>query len=102
MPACRLTDLPPPHETDPLIRNSEYTTELINLLHVLTLLVDLEPKQAVLLERILAGELISESELTDAGALAAATPPLEKKNQSDSTSDLFGQVDKPPIAHRTL
>src|SRR5207249_1416977 len=34
---------------------AEYTTELLNLLNVLGLLVDLEPKQAALLDRICAG-----------------------------------------------
>ena len=37
----------------------EYTTELLNVLNVLALLVELEPKQADLLEKICAGPLIS-------------------------------------------
>jgi hypothetical protein len=37
---------------------AEYTTELLNVLHVLALLVDLEPAQAKLLEKILAGPLL--------------------------------------------
>ena len=68
---------------------SEYTTELINLLNILALLVDLEPGQAALLERILAGELVSESKLTDAGALAANAPPAKPKTESQTTPDLF-------------
>jgi hypothetical protein len=38
----------------------EYTTELINLLNVLGRLTDLEPRQASLLDRILAAPLIPE------------------------------------------
>lgn len=39
----------------------EYTSELINLLNVLTLLVELEPKQADLLKRVCEGPLIAAS-----------------------------------------
>ena len=42
---------------------AEYTTELINLLNVVNLLIDLEPKQSELLEKICAGPLISVDEL---------------------------------------
>ena len=41
----------------------EYTSELINVLNVLTLLVELEPKQADLLKRIADGPLIPASKL---------------------------------------
>jgi hypothetical protein len=41
----------------------EYTSELINVLNVLGLLVDLEPKQADLLERICDGPLIPASKV---------------------------------------
>ena len=41
----------------------EYTTELLNLLNVLGRLVDLEPTQADLLERICSGPLIPASDL---------------------------------------
>ena len=37
---------------------AEYTGEMVNLLHVLTLLVELEPAQADLLQRIVAGALL--------------------------------------------
>ena len=47
---------------------AEYTTELLNVLNVLTLLVELEPAQADLLDRICAGPLISEADLKAAGA----------------------------------
>lgn len=42
----------------------EYTSELINVLNVLTLLVELEPKQAKLLEDICDGPLISASKIS--------------------------------------
>lgn len=42
----------------------EYTSELINVLNVLALLVELEPKQADLLKRICDGPLIPASKLT--------------------------------------
>ena len=47
---------------------AEYTTELLNVLNVLGLLVDLEPQAAELLERICRGPLISESSLRTQGA----------------------------------
>lgn len=55
----------------------EYTTELINVLNVLGLLVELEPVQAKLLEKICSGPLISGEELRLAGALEL--PPKPKK-----------------------
>ncbi|MGQ0685364.1 type ISP restriction/modification enzyme [Bradyrhizobium sp.] len=48
----------------------EYTTDLLDLLHVLGRLILLEPKQADLLNRILAGPLRTAGELAEAGALA--------------------------------
>jgi hypothetical protein len=48
---------------------AEYTSELIDLLNVLGLLADLEPKQAQLLRAILDGPLISVDELTAANLL---------------------------------
>ena len=50
----------------------EYTSDLIDLLHVLGRLVALEPQQAALLEAILAGDLEDHAKLSAAGALAAA------------------------------
>jgi hypothetical protein len=41
----------------------EYTTELLNVINVLGLLVKLEPKQAALLDEIVDGPLISASKL---------------------------------------
>lgn len=48
----------------------EYTSELINLLNVLALLVDLEPSQEDLLEKICAGPTFSADELQAVGALS--------------------------------
>ena len=47
---------------------SEYTTDLLDLLHVLGRLISLEPKQADLLDRICVGPLRSAEELRTAGA----------------------------------
>jgi hypothetical protein len=49
---------------------AEYTTELLDLLNVLGLLVELEPQQAAMLERVLAGPLLSAATLRDARVLA--------------------------------
>lgn len=63
----------------------EYTTDLLDLLHVLGRLVALEPKQADLLERICVGPLRSAEELGAAGALAmpeAASSKSKAKSKS--------------------
>lgn len=54
---------------------AEYTTEIINLLNVLGWLVDLEPAQAALLEKVCAGPIILADELRDAGALEVPSQP---------------------------
>jgi hypothetical protein len=48
----------------------EYTADLIDLLNVLGCLVLLEPRQAALLDAILAGKLEDNAKLSAAGALA--------------------------------
>ena len=53
----------------------EYTTELINLLNVLGRLVDLEPPQAALLERVCTGQMITAEELRLAGAMEEPSQP---------------------------
>ena len=50
----------------------EYTTELLNLLHVLGRLVQLQPAQADLLTRICAGETIPAADLNAGDADAVA------------------------------
>jgi hypothetical protein len=56
---------------------AEYTTELLNVLNVLGLLVKLEPKQADLLKRVCAGPTISADDLK-AAAGAEKAPPAKK------------------------
>ena len=70
---------PPLGEIQPDYWLAEYTTELTNLLNVLGLLVELEPAQANLLEKICAGPMISAEELKEAGVLAG--PPKTKKTK---------------------
>jgi len=70
---------------------AEYTTELINLLNVLGLLVDLEPEQAKLLEKICAGPTISDAELREAGALEVPLAP-KKGKKAPSGPDLFSSI----------
>jgi hypothetical protein len=67
---------------------AEYTTELINLLNVLGRLVDLEPIQAKLLEKICSGPTISADELSTAGAFTVPASP--KKISKLGGPDLFG------------
>ena len=50
---------------------AEYTTELLNVLHVLGRLVALEPRQADLLTRICDGTLLSAEHLRSEGAFDA-------------------------------
>ena len=64
-------------------------TELLNLLNVLGLLVELEPAQADLLEKVCSGPLISHEELSAAGALEL--PPKAKKKARPKRK-LLGQV----------
>jgi len=61
----------------------EYTTELLNVLNVLGLLVELEPVQAKLLEKICAGSLISEDDLKSAGALDLPVLAKSKKSKKE-------------------
>lgn len=56
-PPSPLGDIQPDHWLP------EYTSELINVLNVLTLLIELEPKQADLLERVCDGPLIPASKV---------------------------------------
>jgi hypothetical protein len=68
---------------------AEYTSELINVLNVLGWLVDVEPEQAALLEKICTGPLLSADELKSAGAFELPPKP-RGKSKSDATPDLFG------------
>lgn len=68
---------------------AEYTTELINVLNVLTWLVELEPAQADLLEKVCGGPCISVEELRAAGALEIpAKAHIKKKDEHSLHLDL--------------
>lgn len=56
-----------------------WTTQLLEVLNVLTLLRDLEPQQRELLEAILIGPLVSVADLTAAGVLPVKTRPAAEK-----------------------
>lgn len=63
----------------------EYTTDLLDLLHVLGRLIALEPAQAGLLDRICVGPLQSAVELAEAGAFALPeAAPLKSKSRGKS------------------
>ena len=63
---------------------AEYTTELINVLNVLGLLVALEPSQAALLEHICSGPLISTDELHAAEAFTVPAKTKRRKKNGPS------------------
>lgn len=65
---------------------AEYTRDLIDMLNVLGLLEELEPAQAKLLDRILAGPLLTVADLRSAGALAAATDD-DQRQQAPHTGE---------------
>jgi len=67
----------------------EYTTEIINVLNVLGLLVDLEPLQAAMLDRICGGALITTAELLEAKAFDGEAKTRSSKNDN-GTASLFG------------
>ncbi len=69
---------------------AEYTTELLNVLHVLGLLVELEPAAAKLLERIGSGPLITVAELSSADAFR---PPPKPRTTSGFLAGLFDYLD---------
>lgn len=70
-PPSPLSDIQPDHWL------AEYTSDLLDLLHVLGRLVALEPAQAEVLEDILAATLLEHEQLIAAGALDAAEPAQE-------------------------
>ena len=71
----------------------EYTTELLNVLNVLGLLIDLEPRQAELLEQVCAGPLISADDLRGvSGDEPVAKAKTEKKAKDNETISLFPQA----------
>ena len=68
---------------------AHYTTDLLDLLNVLGLLVDLEPAAFALLERICAGPLLDGEALRARGVFAEAPMPRPKGASESSGSDLF-------------
>lgn len=62
----------------------EYTSDLIDLLHVLTLLADLQADQAELLNEIAVGPLVTVNDLTAAGVLPV--PEQTRKNAAKPAS----------------
>lgn len=85
-PPSPLGDIQPDHWL------AEYTTELLNVLHVLGLLVDLEPAQAKLLENVCAGPLINEDELHDILVVAKSGKTKKKKKKELEGQDAFDYV----------
>lgn len=70
----------------------EYTTELLNVLNVLGLLVDMEPAQAELLQRICTGPLIDDAVLRAAGVFAVTEAPKRKAAKAQAGPDLLTGV----------
>ena len=66
---------------------AEYTTELMNVLHVLGRLVALEPRQADLLDRICDGSLLSGDDLRASGAFDASS--TGRGGSADERQDNF-------------
>jgi len=64
---------------------AEYTTDLLDLLNVLTLLVELEPEQVALLDKVCNGALLTETDLRAAAAIGGTVnaPTLTDGSQSD-------------------
>jgi len=73
------------------LRWDQFTTELIDLLHVLTLVRDTEDEQSDLIERILGGPLLSAADLEAAGVFPAPKqarkPPSERNTSSEPLFD---------------
>jgi hypothetical protein len=89
-PPSKLGDVQPDHWL------AEYTTELLNVLNVLALLVELEPAQAELLEAICEGHLISVDELRAAGALDVPASWQKTLGVERERFLLFGEDDMLP------
>lgn len=82
-PPSPLQDIQPDHWL------AEYTTDLLDLLNVLTLVVELEPRQAQLLEQVCTGALISEPELRAEGAIGAASAAGKSEVADEAQKGLF-------------
>jgi hypothetical protein len=76
---------------------AEYTSELINVLNVLGWLVELEPAQAAMLEKICAGPTLSTEDLRAAGYFAAESK-SPRVAEIPAEPDLFTQASLTPGA----
>jgi len=72
----------------------EYTTELINLINVLALLIDLEPEQSELLDKVLAGKVISREMLNAAHAFEKPAAKSKRKRSKPKGPGLFDSQKK--------
>jgi hypothetical protein len=75
-------------DIQPDIWPAEYTTELLNVLRVLTRLVALEPAQDELLGRIVAGPTIDSDALMGAGALSNGSAQTEVAGEGDEIAEI--------------
>lgn len=73
---------------------AEYTTELLNVLHVLGRLVELEGRQAELLERVCSGPTLSEDELRANEVLTVPRDWRKKLAQDSSGSQRLLSTDE--------
>jgi len=67
---------------------AEYTTELINLLHILEKLIQLEPAQADLLEQICSTPVITVNELSTSGVLDKSAAGLNRAGAAGNPDQL--------------
>ena len=83
----------PPSELDKVRIESwpvEYTTELMNVIHVLGRLVDLESSQSDLLDRVCDGELLDAEDLRASGAFDVADV-VRGRRGDERQGDLLGK-----------
>lgn len=84
-------DQSPLDDVRPTTWPTEYTTDLLDLLNVLTLVVEAEPAQAALLDRVMVGPRITVSDLTAEGVLPVpeASRSLPKQADEDPVQQLW-------------
>ena len=72
---------------------AEYTTELLNVLHVLGRLVEMEERQSKTLQKVCASPTITKDDLDAAGALSATELRPKKSTPENETPSLFPDLD---------
>jgi hypothetical protein len=83
-PPSKLGEIQPDHWLP------EYTTELLNVLNILGLLIDMESEQAALLASVCEGPLLSQEELRNNGVFDAPATKLPiKKADKEHTHSCF-------------